>query len=129
MSTFSRKSTDPQLKYNITKKEFLASHKACKYFHHIMYGCEVRIHSHHLKLQSKHARHINGSILNIIWNWIKLTKSNSITLQEKRIQEQMVQVDYLYMTERQPFLYCQRSKKSQHQPEHKCMLIWAKYVP
>ena len=63
ISTFSQKFTDPELKYNITKKEFLALHEAYKYFHHITYGCEVRIHPDHMNLQLEYARHVNNCVL------------------------------------------------------------------
>ena len=63
ISTFSRKFTEAQLKYNITKKEFLLALEACKYFHPIIYGCEIKIHSDHMNLQFKHTRHINGRVM------------------------------------------------------------------
>ena len=63
ISTFSRKFNPAQLKYNITEKEFLAAHEACKYFHEIIYGCNIKIHSDHMNLQFEIARHTNGRVM------------------------------------------------------------------
>ena len=63
ISTFSRKFNEAQLKYNITEKELLAAYEACKYFHGIIHGCNITIHSDHMNLMYDDARHVNGRVL------------------------------------------------------------------
>jgi hypothetical protein len=43
ISVFSQKFNDAQLKYTIGEQELLAAFEACRFFHDIIYGCEVII--------------------------------------------------------------------------------------
>ena len=50
ISTFSHKFNDAQLKYTVGEQELLAGFEACRFFHHIIYGCEILIRSDHKNL-------------------------------------------------------------------------------
>ncbi len=41
ISVFSRKFSDAQLKYTVGEQELLAAFEACRFFHDIIFGCEV----------------------------------------------------------------------------------------
>ncbi|KAL7488465.1 hypothetical protein ACHAW6_014046 [Cyclotella cf. meneghiniana] len=43
ISTFSRKFNDAQLKYTVGEQELLAAHEACRFFHDIIFGCDILI--------------------------------------------------------------------------------------
>ena len=47
ISIFSRKFNDAQLKYTVSKQELLAAHEACRFFHNIIYGCDILIRCDH----------------------------------------------------------------------------------
>ena len=47
ISTFSRTFTRAQLKYTVGEQELLAAHEACRFFHDIIYGCDIIIRCDH----------------------------------------------------------------------------------
>ena len=52
-----RKFNDAQLKYTVTDQELLAAKEACRHFHPIIYGCEIRIHTDHKNLTEPTTNH------------------------------------------------------------------------
>jgi hypothetical protein len=69
ISTFSRKFNDAQLKYTVGEQELLAAHEACRFFHDIIYGCDILIRCDHKNITSidtntpTFASNINDSLL------------------------------------------------------------------
>jgi hypothetical protein len=63
ISTFSQKFNDAQLKYTVGKQELLAAHKACQFFHSIIFGCDILIRCDHKILTSIDTKHMNLRIL------------------------------------------------------------------
>ncbi len=43
ISTLFQKFNDAQLKHSVGEQELLAVHEACRFFHDIIYGCEILI--------------------------------------------------------------------------------------
>ena len=41
ISTFSCKFIEAQLKYTVGEQKLLATHEACRFFHDIIYGCDI----------------------------------------------------------------------------------------
>ena len=63
ISTFLRKFNDTQLKYTIGEQELLAAHEACRFFHNIIYGCEILIHCNRKNITNAETKHTNLRIL------------------------------------------------------------------
>jgi hypothetical protein len=63
ISTFSRKFNDAQLKYTVGEQELLAAHEACRFFHDIIYGCEILIRCDHKNLTNLETKHTNLRVL------------------------------------------------------------------
>ena len=63
ISTFSRKFNDAQLKYTVGEQELLAAHEACRFFHNIIYGCEILIRCDHKNITNAETKHANLRIL------------------------------------------------------------------
>ncbi len=63
ISTFSQKINDAQLKYTIGEQELLAAHKACWFFHNIIYGCDILIWCDRKNITNAETKHTNLCIL------------------------------------------------------------------
>ena len=63
ISTFSRKFNEAQLKYTVSEQELLAAHDACRFFHDIIYGCNILIRCDHKNITSVDTKHLNLRIL------------------------------------------------------------------
>ena len=63
ISVFSRKFNDAQLKYTVGEQELLAAFEACRFFHDIIYGCEVIIRSDHMNITRAETKHTSLRIL------------------------------------------------------------------
>ena len=59
ISTFSRKFNDAQLKYTVGEQELLVAHEACRFFHNIIYGCEILIGCDHKNITNAKTKHTN----------------------------------------------------------------------
>eukprot|EP00804_Cyclotella_cryptica_P005306 CCRYP_015788-RA/>CCRYP_015788-RA protein AED:0.17 eAED:0.18 QI:0/0/0/1/1/1/2/0/513 len=54
---------DAQLKYTVGEQELLAAHEACRFFHDIIYGCEILIRRDHKNLTNLETKHTNLRVL------------------------------------------------------------------
>ena len=63
ISTFSRKFNDAQLKYTVGEQELLAAHEACRFFHDIIFGCDILIRCDHKNITNIDTKHTNLRIL------------------------------------------------------------------
>jgi hypothetical protein len=63
ISTFFCKFNNAQLKYTVGKQELLAAHKACRFFHNIIFGCDILIRCDHKNLTSIDTKNTNLCIL------------------------------------------------------------------
>ena len=63
ISTFSRKFNDVQLKYTVGEQELLVTHEACRFFHNIIYGCEILIRCDHKNITNAKTKYTNLQIL------------------------------------------------------------------
>ena len=63
ISTFLRKFNDMRFKYTVGEQELLAAHEACRFFHNIIYGCEILIRCDHKNITNAETKHTNLRIL------------------------------------------------------------------
>jgi hypothetical protein len=63
ISTFSHKFNKAQLKYTVGEQELRATHEACRFFHDIIYGCNILIRCDHKNITSVDTKHLNLRIL------------------------------------------------------------------
>ena len=63
ISTFSWKFNEAQLKYTVGEQELLAGHKACQFFHNIIYSCDILIQCDHKNITNIDTNLVNLCIL------------------------------------------------------------------